>query len=111
MIDFTKIEEITILYVDKEKLECNTYIQSEKSLQINDELKTIKVTMQSEQNREVIDPFGIIIKKMDDRYWLKSDYFEEESEYYPLSAYEGEDASVLIYLYADTMMYLQAYNV
>ncbi len=111
MIDFTKIEEITILYADKEKLECNAYIQIANTLQVNGEYGTVKVTMQSELNREMIEPFDIIIKKMDDRYWLKSDYFEEKSEYYPLNVYESEDAFILVYKYADTVMYLHMYCV
>lgn len=110
MIDFTKIEEITMLYVDKEKLECNAYVQIANTLKVNDENETIKVTMKSEKNRETIDPFDIIIKKMDDRHWFKSDYFEEESEYYPLSVCEGEDAYILMYKYIDSMMYVHMYT-
>ncbi len=109
MIDFTKIEEITMLYVDKDKLECNTYVQSEKSLQVNDEYWTIKATMQSERNREAIDPFDIIIKKMDDRYWLKSDYFKEEGEYFPVSVYEGDNTFILVHRYSDDVMYIHIY--
>ncbi len=110
MIDFIKVEEITMLYLDKEKLECNAYVQIANTLKVNDENETIKVTMISEKNREMIDPFDLIVKKMDGRYWIKSDYFEEESEYYPLGVYKGEDAYILVYNYIDARMYIQLYN-
>ena len=109
MIDFEKIDEITMLYIDKDKLGYNTYVQIKNSLQVNDQYGTVKVTMKSEKNREPIDPFDIIIKNMDGKYWIKSDYFEEEGEYYPLSVYEGNDAFILEYKYTDVIMYLHAY--
>ena len=109
MIDFEKIEEITIQYADKEKLECNAYVQIENTLQVNGEYGTVKVTMKSEKNREQIDPFNLIVKKKEDRYWIKSDYFEEEGEYYPVAAYEGDDALILVHRYGETILYIYIY--
>jgi len=109
MIDFTKVEEITMLYVDKEKLECNAYVQKDRILQINAENSIIKIKMYSEKNREVIDPFDIIIKKMDGRYWIKSDYFEENNKYYSMNMYEGDYAYILEHRYIETLTYIQIY--
>ena len=109
MIDFEKIEEITMLYIDKDKLECNAYLQTENSLQVNDQYGIVKVTMQSKENKEPIDPFDIIIKNIDGKYWLKSNFFEK-SEYYLLSEYVGDSAFILVHRYADIVMYLHLYD-
>ena len=109
MLDLTKIKDIEMTYILKKDSESYAYIQVKDSLVINPDEQTIKVTLQSEKNRENIELFDIVVTKKDNRYWIKSDYFEDVSALSPVSIYEGDDSFILVYQYENEMMYLHLY--
>jgi len=109
MLDLTKIKDFSMSSILKNKSEGYTYTQADESIVVSPDKQTIKVTLQSEKNRENFKPFDIIVTKKDDRYWIKSDYFDKFSVLYPVTVYEGDDAFILIHQLADEIMYLHAY--
>lgn len=106
MLDFTKINDVSMTYILKKDNEGYGYTQVENSLVVSSDKQTIRITLQSEKNRENIEPFDIVVAKKDNRYWIKSDYFEDISVLSLVTIYEGDDAFILVYQYADEMMYL-----
>lgn len=110
MLDLIKIKDIEMTYILKNGGESYTYIQVKDSLVINLDEQTIKVTLESEKNKENIKPFDIIVTKKADRYWIKSGYFEDESTLYSVSAYKGDDDFILVgKMDANEIMYLHLY--
>ena len=96
-------------YIIKNDGENYAYTQVEDSLVISLDDQTIRVTLESEKNRENIEPFDIVVIQKDNRSWIKSDYFEDISVLSPVSIYEGDDAFILVHKYADEIMYLHLY--
>ena len=109
MLNLTKIKDISMAYIIKNDGESYAYVQVEDSLVVSPDEQTIRVTLQSEKNREDIEPFDMVVTQKDNRYWIKSDFFEDISILSPVSVYEGDDAFILVHQVEDEIMYLHLY--
>jgi len=96
MLKLTDIEEITMRYIFKDETDCYEYIQDNQfptSLANN---QTIKFRLKPKLGTVNESPFDMIITYKDNRYWVKSDFFDEVSKLYPLNLFLGEDEAILM---------------
>ncbi len=68
--------------------------------------QTIKFTLESKNNNIDIGNFDIVITKKDDKYWIKSDFFEDESVLFPLKVFTGDAEYIIIAEFPTEIMYL-----
>ena len=111
MIEIENIEEFTMRYIFKNGSECYDCIQVEDSLVLSPDKQTVKATLKAKQNTVNLAPFDIIVTKKDDKYWIKSDFFEEVSTLYRLNIFEGDDEYILMTEFPTEVMYLHAEHV
>jgi len=95
-------------YILKDGSECYDCIQVENSLVLSSDKQTIRTTLRPKENSVNMKPFDIVLTKKDDRYWIKSDFFEEESTLYSLNTFSGDDEYLFIHDFSTEVMYLHA---
>ncbi len=101
MLKINKIQYFSMRYIFKNKDEHYNCIQTEDSLILSPDKQTIKCTLKSKDNNIDID-----ITKKDDKYWVKSDFFEDETILYPLKVFLGDDEHILVAEFPTEIMYL-----
>lgn len=95
MIDLSKVEEISMKWLLKDGSECYDCIQDEDSLILSDDKSTIKVTLKPSVANSELDPFDLIITKKDNKYWIKTDFYDS-SELYALHSFESDNEYIFV---------------
>ncbi len=109
MLKLKKIMDASMVYVHKTDNEGYSYRMVKDSLHIGSNKKTLKLTMESEKNRENIDPFDLIIVKKGGSFKIKTDFFDENATLYPVNVYESDDSFILERIFEDEIIYLHLY--
>ncbi len=111
MFKLENIEELTMRYIFKDRTECYDYIQEKGVLTLSPDKQTIRVTLKPKEGTVNIAPFDIIITTKNNRYWVKSDFFENVSTLYPLNLFVGDKETILMAEFPTEVMYLHAEHV
>ena len=98
-------------YIFKDGSDFYDCIQVDDTLILSPDKQTIKTTLKSKDNNPDIDSFDIIITKKDNKFWIKSDFFEDVSTLYPLNLFIGEEETILMTEFSTEVMYLHAEHV
>jgi hypothetical protein len=107
-MNLAKIEDFSMRYLYKNCSECYDCVQVENSMSLSPENQTIRATLKAKEGNVNLDQFDIIIAKKDNKYSIKSDFFEEESKFYPLHIFKGDDEYILMADFVTEVMYLHA---
>jgi len=106
MLKIEKIKYCSMRYIFKDGSDFYDCIQVDDTLILSPDKQTIKTTLKSKDNNPDIDSFDIIITKKDNKFWIKSDFFEDETILYPLQIFNGEDEHILVAEFPTEIMYL-----
>ena len=111
MLKLENIEELTMRYIFKDGTQCYNCIQDNEVLTLSPDKQTIRFTLKPKLSTVNIAPFDIAITIKDNRYWVKSDFFEDVSTLYPLNLFIGDEETILMVEFSTEIMYLHAEHI
>jgi hypothetical protein len=95
MINLSKVEDISMKWLLKDGSECYDCIQDEGSLILSDDKSTIKVTLKPSVANSELDTFDLIITKKENKYWIKTDFYNS-TKLYALRSFESENEYIFV---------------
>ncbi|HEY8159214.1 MAG TPA: hypothetical protein VIF10_10985 [Methylobacter sp.] len=110
-IDFNRLKHFSMTYVfmDDEEIACE-YEQTEQSPVVALDGNSVSFTLRNIDQSEDKDLYSVVlVKESDDEFYIKSDYFEDANEPYPLDVEISDDDVKFILEGEDEDMYLYGF--
>ncbi|MGZ4980077.1 MAG: hypothetical protein ACXWE4_01885 [Methylobacter sp.] len=110
-IDFNRLKHFSMTYVfmDDEEIACE-YEQTEQSPVVAPDGNSVSFTLRNIDQSEDKDLYSVVlVKESDDEFYIKSDYFEDDNEPYPLDVEISDDDVKFILEGEDEDMYLYGF--
>lgn len=111
-VDFNRLKHFSMTYVfieDDEDIACE-YEQTEQSLVVAPDGNSISFTLRNLDQSEDKDNYSVVlVKESDDEFYIKSDYFDDAVEPYPLDVEISDDDVKFILEGEDEVMYLYGF--
>ena len=112
LFDFHDIDYFSMTYVfneDDGDIVCE-YEQTNSPTQVSTDSQSITFTLKNiNSNEDSEDYMTTLIRVSDDEYYLKSTYFEDETELYPLNVEVFDEEVVFTSASEGEIMYLSAF--
>jgi hypothetical protein len=110
-VDFNRLKHFSMTYVftDDESIACE-YEQTEQSPVVAADGNSVSFSLKNIDPNEDQDVYSVVlVKEGDDEFYIKSDYFEDASEPYPLDVEISEEDVKFILEGEDEVMYLYGF--
>ena len=110
-VDFNRLKYFSMTYVfmDEEDIACE-YEQTEQSPIVAPDGNSVSFSLRNIDQNEDQDIYSVeLVKESDDEFYIKSDYFEDIAEAYPLDVEISEDDVKFILEGEDEVMYLYGF--
>ncbi|TAK64358.1 hypothetical protein [Methylobacter sp.] len=110
-VDFNRLKHFSMTYVfmDDEDVVCE-YEQTEQNPVVTSDGKSISFALRNIDQSEDKDIYSVVlVKESDDEFYIKSDYFGDEAEPYPLDVEISDDDVKFILEGEDEVMYLYGF--
>ncbi len=110
-VDFNRLKHFSMTYVfmDDEDIACE-YEQTEQSPVVAPDGNSISFSLTNIDQNEDQDIYSVVlVKKADDDFYIKSDYFDDGAEPYPLDVEISDDDVKFILEGEDEVMYLYGF--
>jgi hypothetical protein len=110
-VDFNRLKYFSMTYVfmDEEEVACE-YEQTEQSLAVAADGNSVSFSLRNIDQDEDKDVYSVVlVKEADDELYIKSDYFGDAAEPYPLDAEISDDDVKFILEGEDEVMYLYGF--
>ncbi|MFI3156582.1 MAG: hypothetical protein QX199_10530 [Methylococcaceae bacterium] len=110
-VDFNRLKHFSMTYVfmDGEDIVCE-YEQTEQNPVVAPDGDSISFSLRNIDQSEDKDNYSIVlVKKGDDEFYIKSDYFGDAAEPYPLDVEISDDDVKFILEGEDELMYLYGF--
>lgn len=110
-VDFNRLKHFSMTYVfmDDEEIACE-YEQTEQSPVVAPDGNSVSFTLRNIDQSEDKDLYSVVlVKEGDDAFYIKSDYFEDADEPYPLDVEISDDDVKFILEGEDEDMYLYGF--
>jgi ethanolamine utilization protein EutQ (cupin superfamily) len=100
---------MTYVFMDDEEIACE-YEQTEQSPVVALDGNSVSFTLRNIDQSEDKDLYSVVlVKESDDEFYIKSDYFEDANEPYPLDVEISDDDVKFILEGEDEDMYLYGF--
>lgn len=100
---------MTYVFIDDEDVACE-YEQTEQSPVVAADGNSITFSLTNIDQNEDQDIYSVVlVKKADDDFYIKSDYFDDAAEPYPLDVEVSDDDVKFILEGEDEVMYLYGF--
>jgi len=110
-VDFNRLKHFSMTYVfmDEEDIVCE-YEQTEQSPVVTPDGNSISFILKNIDQNEDKDNYSVVlVKEGDDEFYIKSDYFDDATEPYPLDVEISDDDVKFILEGEDEDMYLYGF--
>jgi ethanolamine utilization protein EutQ (cupin superfamily) len=110
-VDFNRLKHFSMTYVftDGEDMACE-YEQTEQSPVVAPDGNSVSFSLRNIDQNEDQDIYSVVlVKESNDEFYIKSDYFEDAAEPYPLDVEISEDDVKFILEGEDEVMYLYGF--
>ncbi len=110
-VDFNRLKHFSMTYVfiDDEDVACE-YEQTEQNPVVAPDGNSISFNLTNIDQNEDQDIYSVVlVKKADDDFYIKSDYFDDAAEPYPLDVEISDDDVKFILEGEDEVMYLYGF--
>jgi len=110
-VDFNRLKHFSMTYVfmDDEEIACE-YEQTEQSPVVAPDGNSVSFTLRNIDQSEDKDLYSVVlVKEGDDEFYIKSDYFEDADEPYPLDVEISDDDVKFILEGENEDMYLYGF--
>lgn len=110
-VDFNRLKHFSMTYVfmDDEEIACE-YEQTEQSPVVAPDGNSVSFTLRNIDQSEDKDFYSVVlVKEGDDEFYIKSDYFEDADEPYPLDVEISDDDVKFILEGENEDMYLYGF--
>lgn len=110
-VNFNRLKHFSMTYVfiDDEDVACE-YEQTEQSPVVAPDGNSISFSLTNIDQNEDQDIYSVVlVKKADDDFYIKSDYFDDAAEPYPLDVETSDDDVKFILEGEDEVMYLYGF--
>ncbi|MFZ2313320.1 MAG: hypothetical protein WAV82_11940 [Methylobacter sp.] len=110
-VDFHRLKHFSMTYVfmDDEDIACE-YEQTAESPVVAADGNSVSFTLRNIDSNEDNDSYSmVLVKNGDDEFYLKSDYFDDATEPYPLDVEISDDDVKFILEGEDEVMYLYGF--
>ncbi|MDO9423119.1 MAG: hypothetical protein Q7T40_02880 [Methylobacter sp.] len=111
-VDFNRLKHFSMTYVfieEEEDIACE-YEQTEQSPVVAPDGNSISFSLRNIDQSEDKDLYSVVlVKEGDDEFYIKSDYFDDAAEPYPLDVEISDDDVKFILEGEDELMYLYGF--
>lgn len=110
-VDFNRLKHFSMTYVfmDEEDIVCE-YEQTEQGSVVAPDGKSISFTLRNIDQKEDKDIYSVVlVNEGDDEFYIRSDYFGDADEAYPLDVEISDDDVKFILEGEDEVMYLYGF--
>jgi len=110
-VDFNRLKHFSMTYVfiDDEDVACE-YEQTEQDPVVAPDGNSVSFSLRNIDQNEDQDCYSVVlVKKGDDEFYIKSDYFDDATEPYPLDVEISDDDVKFILEGEDEVMYLYGF--
>ncbi|MCF7964626.1 hypothetical protein V3O24_16510 [Methylobacter sp. Wu8] len=111
-IDFNRLKHFSMTYVfiDDEDIACE-YEQTEQNPVVAPDGNSVSFTLKNIDQDEDKECYSVVlVKESDDEFYIKSDYFDDAAEPYPLDVEISDDDVKFILEGEDEVMYLYGFS-
>ncbi len=110
-VDFNRLKHFSMTYVfiDDEDVACE-YEQTEQDPVVAPDGNSVSFSLRNIDQNEDQDCYSVVLeRKGDDEFYIKSDYFDDAAEPYPLDVEISDDDVKFILEGEDEVMYLYGF--